>query len=89
MENPELKRKPSSGGGHFLNGLVSEAFIDSNRDCKRLVGNSERTPSDPPSHPRLVGAVGIAELALQIAFLPLNDADVDHPQQGHHQPDPP
>src|SRR5882724_1716337 len=47
------------------------------------------TRSDPPPHSRLIGAVGIAELAFQITLLPLNDADVDHPQQRHHQPDRP
>ena len=46
-------------------------------------------PSDPPPHPRLVGTVGIAELALQIPLLPHHDADIDHPHERHDEPDGP
>jgi hypothetical protein len=38
--------------------------------CRRL---------HPPPHPRLVGAILIPELALQIALLARDDADIDHP----------
>ena len=42
-------------------------------------------PSNPPPHPRLVGSIRIAELALQIALLPHDHAHIDHPQERHHE----
>ena len=42
MKNPELKRSPSSGGRRSPKWLVSEAFIDSTRDCERLVRKSHK-----------------------------------------------
>ena len=59
------------------------------RMSARLKSFARNTPSDPPPHPRLVGAVGIAELALQIALLPRHDADIDHPHERHDEPDGP
>src|SRR5205814_8553408 len=45
--------------------------------------------SNPPPHPRLVGAIRIAELSLQIALFPRDDAGIDDPQQRHDKPDGP
>ncbi len=51
MENPELKRKPSLvlEVAGLLEWLVSEAFIDSTRDCQRLVGDSDFRIRDHPT----------------------------------------
>src|SRR5438105_14861132 len=82
----ELEHDPEKWIPVFRKRSCSNKKIEWDDDSKKSHRALEdeaggHAPSDPPPYPRLVGAIRIAELPLQIALFPRDDAGIDDPQQ--------